>query len=67
MALIANVPSYFMEDQAWSPLLRAIAGCTSSAAIYIVLLILKQDEAALTLYSMFKSYATRKAPFLFKQ
>lgn len=60
MALIANIPTYFIDSQEWAPLLRLSLGVSLSLIIYISLLYVKKDSVATELFSYMKNKIKNK-------
>ena len=60
MALVANIPSFFIDKIEWPPVLRLSIGLSSSALIYGILLLLKRDQAATYLLTFAKEKIAKK-------
>lgn len=60
LAIMANIPSYIINQQAWPAICRLFAGSVSSLGIYIFFLWIRQDETVGKLLSFFKEKFQKK-------
>lgn len=60
MAVLANIPAFFINQQPWPAFYRLAAGGTSSLTIYILLLWLRRDTTAIELCSFVRNKFSKK-------
>ncbi len=60
MALVANIPSFFIDKLDWLPICRLALGLSTSILIYGCILLVKRDRAAAYLLAYAKEKIARK-------
>lgn len=60
MALVANIPSFFIDKFDWFPVYRLALGVSSSALIYVIFLLIRRDQAAAYLLTYAKEKITAR-------